>query len=286
MNTKNEDKSEQSIGWLDAVRHKIFTVVYGVDTRAGRIFDLLLLCFIILSVVVIMLETMPSIDKRFHKELFITELIFTGLFTLEFLLRIFCTNKPLKYVFSFYGIIDLLALLPMYLSFFFIGSNVFSSVRTLRLLRLFRILKLIKFIEEATRLKIALLQSRAKITVFLYTVIVIAMTIGTLMYYIEGPENGFTSIPRSIYWTIVTLTTVGFGDIVPQTPIGQLISLVLMITGYGIIAVPTGIVGAEFAKQHRKEEKSSSEKQCASCNSEGHRENATYCFRCGDKLEA
>lgn len=286
MKTKNEEKSVQTMSKLDAIRHKIYTVVYGVDTRAGRIFDLLLLFFIILSVVVIMLETMPSIDKRFHKELFVTEWIFTGLFTIEFLLRIFCTNKPLKYVFSFYGIIDLFALLPMYLSFFLVGSNIFSSVRTLRLLRLFRILKLIKFVEEATRLKIALLQSRAKITVFLYTVIVIAMTIGTLMYYIEGPENGFTSIPRSIYWTIVTLTTVGFGDIVPQTSVGQLISLLLMITGYGIIAVPTGIVGAEFAKQHRKEDKSSRGKQCASCNSEGHRENAAYCFHCGDKLEA
>lgn len=286
MNTNNEEKSEQTLGWLDSVRHKIFTVVYGVDTRAGRTFDLLLLFLIILSVVVIMLETMPSIDVRFHKELFIIEWIFTGLFTIEFLLRIFCTNKPLKYIFSFYGIIDLLALLPMYFSFFLVGSNIFSSVRTLRLLRLFRILKLIKFVEEATRLKNALLQSRAKITVFLYTVIVIAMTIGTLMYYIEGPENGFTSIPRSIYWTIVTLTTVGFGDIVPQTPIGQLISLVLMITGYGIIAVPTGIVGAEFFKQHRTDVKNTHEKQCVLCNSEGHSENAVYCFHCGNKLEA
>src|SRR5690606_9119767 len=224
---------------LDTIRQKIYIIIYGVNTPAGKLFDLALLFFIILSVVVIMLETIPNFDTRFHKELYVLEWIFTILFTLEYLLRIFCTKKPFKYIFSFYGIIDLLAILPMYFSFFFVGSNIFSSIRTLRLLRLFRILKLVKFIEEATRLKIALLQSRAKITVFLYSVIVLAMIIGTLIYYIEGPENGFTSIPRSIYWTIVTLTTVGYGDIVPQTALGQFLSMLLMITGYGVIAVPT-----------------------------------------------
>lgn len=201
---------------LDTIRQKIYIVIYGVNTPAGKLFDLALLFFIVLSVVTIMLETVPSISSRFHDELIVLEWVFTGLFTLEYLLRIFSTNKPLKYIFSFYGIIDLLAILPMYLSFFFVGSNVFSSIRTLRLLRLFRILKLFKFIDEATKMKIALLESRTKITVFLYSVVVLAMTIGTLMYFIEGEENGFTSIPQSIYWTIVTLTTVGYGDIVPD----------------------------------------------------------------------
>jgi|SRR5690606_11515966 len=269
---------------LDTIRQKIYIIIYGVNTPSGKLFDVALLFFIILSVVVIMLETIPSFDTRFHKELSVLEWIFTTLFTLEYLLRIFCTKKPLKYIFSFYGIIDLLAILPMYLSFFFVGSNVLSSVRTLRLLRLFRVLRLIKFIDEATRLKIALLQSRAKITVFLYAVIVIAMTIGTLMYYIEGAENGFTSIPKSIYWTIVTLTTVGYGDIVPQTAIGQFLSMILMVIGYGVIAVPTGIVSAEFAKQSKKEEKKPNGAVCTLCNFEGHKDKAEYCYNCGNKL--
>ncbi len=268
---------------LDTIRQKIYIVIYGVNTPAGKLFDLALLFFILLSVIVIMLETVPGFGSRFHNELIILEWIFTILFTLEYFLRIFCTNKPLKYIFSFYGIIDLLSILPMFLSFFFVGSNVLSSVRTLRLLRLFRVLKLFKFIDEATKLKIALLQSRAKITVFLYAVVVIAMTIGTLMYYIEGEENGFTSIPQSIYWTIVTLTTVGYGDVVPQTAIGQFLAMLLMITGYGVIAVPTGIVSVEFAKQDRRVEDLNG-KVCALCNFEGHKNEAEYCYNCGSKL--
>ncbi|MDZ4708370.1 MAG: ion transporter [Saprospiraceae bacterium] len=270
---------------LNAIRQRIFIAIYGVNTPGGKLFDLVLLVFIILSVGVIMLETVPSFDQRFHKELFVLEWVFTILFTLEYGLRIFSTNKPIKYIFSFYGIIDLLAILPMYISFFVVGSNIFSSVRTLRLLRLFRILKLIKFIDEATRLKIALLQSRAKITVFLYALIIIAMTIGTLMYYIEGPENGFTSIPKSIYWTIVTLTTVGYGDIVPQTALGQFLSMILMITGYGVIAVPTGIISAEFIKQGQTEERRHNGMVCSFCNFEKHNDKAEYCYNCGNKLK-
>jgi len=270
---------------LNAIRQRIFIAIYGVNTPGGKLFDLVLLVFIILSVGVIMLETVPSFDQRFHKELFVLEWVFTILFTLEYGLRIFSTNKPIKYIFSFYGIIDLLAILPMYISFFVVGSNIFSSVRTLRLLRLFRILKLIKFIDEATRLKIALLQSRAKITVFLYALIIIAMTIGTLMYYIEGPENGFTSIPKSIYWTIVTLTTVGYGDIVPQTALGQFLSMILMITGYGVIAVPTGIISAEFIKQGQTEERRHNGMVCTFCNFEKHNDKAEYCYNCGNKLK-
>lgn len=269
---------------LDTIRQKIYIVIYGVNTPAGKLFDLALLFFIVLSVVTIMLETVPSISSRFHDELIVLEWVFTGLFTLEYLLRIFSTNKPLKYIFSFYGIIDLLAILPMYLSFFFVGSNVFSSIRTLRLLRLFRILKLFKFIDEARKMKIALLESRTKITVFLYSVVVLAMTIGTLMYFIEGEENGFTSIPQSIYWTIVTLTTVGYGDIVPQTVLGQFLAMMLMITGYGVIAVPTGIVSAEFAKQSSKSSEPIDPKVCALCNFEGHKSKAEYCYNCGNKL--
>lgn len=274
---------------LDTLRQKLYIVIYGTNTPAGKLFDIALLFFIILSVVVIMLETVSGIDVRFHKELIILEWTFTILFTLEYVLRIFCTDKPLKYIFSFYGIIDLLAILPMFLSFFIAGSNVLSSVRALRLLRLFRVLRIIRFEGEAARLKNALRASRTKILVFLYAVLVITTIVGTLMYIIETPEAGFTSIPKSIYWTIVTLTTVGYGDIVPQTEIGQILAMIVMIIGYGIIAVPTGIVSAEFTMQGRKTEKKELSKNisntvCPLCNRDGHRNNAEYCYNCGEKL--
>jgi len=180
-------------------------VIYGINTPAGRAFDIALLFFIFLSVFVIMLETVQGVDKLFHRELLVLEWIFSILFTLEYALRIFCSRKPAKYIFSFYGLIDLLSLLPMFLSFFFVGTNVFSSLRILRLLRLFRVFRLMDFIQESSKLKVALLASRAKIMVFLFTVMVISIMIGTLMYFIEGPGNGFTSIPRSIFYTIVPL---------------------------------------------------------------------------------
>jgi len=277
---------------IQTLRQKLYIVIYGTNTPAGKLFDVALLFFIILSVAVVMFETVSDVDIRFHKELVILEWVFTILFTLEYILRIISTDKPWKYIFSFYGIIDLLAILPMYLSFFISGSNILASIRALRLLRLFRVMKLMQFVGEATRLKNALRESRNKIIVFLYSVLVISMIVGTIMYIIEGPEAGFTSIPRSIYWTIVTLTTVGYGDIVPVTALGQFLSMIVMIIGYGVIAVPTGIVSAEFTLQQKKQRRAKSKKGkssngivCPLCNFEGHRKAADYCYNCGEKLK-
>lgn len=290
-NTINETKSK-----LDVLRQHLYIIIYGVNTPAGKAFDIGLLVAILFSVFTIMAETVEGIDQKFHKELIVLEWIFTIVFTLEYAVRIFVSKKPWRYIFSFYGIIDLISILPMFVSIFIAGSHILSSFRILRLLRLFRVFRLMEFIEESARLKVALLASRAKIMVFLYTVLIIAILIGTLMYYIEGPENGFTSIPKSVFYTIVTLTTVGYGDMVPTTVLGQFFSMLLMVTGYGIIAVPTGIVGVEIAKEVGK--KLSSENQpkkhhnklngivCAHCNKEGHRDDADYCYSCGHFLKS
>lgn len=279
---------------LDLFRQKMYIIIYGVNTPAGKAFDVGLLIAILLSVFTIMAETIEGIDHNYHRELLVLEWIFTIIFSLEYALRIFVSKRPLKYIFSFYGIIDLISILPMFLSIFIKGSHILSSLRILRLLRLFRVFRLIEFVEESARLKVALLASRAKILVFLYTVLIIAVLIGTLMYYIEGPENGFTSIPKSVFYTIVTLTTVGYGDMVPTTAIGQFLSMVLMVTGYGIIAVPTGIVGVEIAREGGKSISKEQSKQkehhrlngivCAHCNIEGHRDDAEYCYSCGHHL--
>lgn len=277
---------------LDLFRQKMYIIIYGVNTPAGKAFDVGLLIAILLSVFTIMAETVEGIDHTYHRELIVLEWIFTIIFTLEYALRIFVSKKPLKYIFSFYGIIDLLSILPMFLSVFIKGSHILSSLRILRLLRLFRVLRLIEFVEESARLKVALMASRAKIMVFLYTVLIITVLIGTLMYYVEGPQNGFTSIPKSVFYTIVTLTTVGYGDMVPTTALGQFLSMLLMVTGYGIIAVPTGIVGVEIAKEVRKsigKEKEHNKLNgivCAHCNKEGHRDDAKYCYSCGHYLNS
>ena len=281
---------------LNLIRQKLYIIIYGVNTPAGKAFDIGLLVAILLSVFTIMAETIEGIDQRFHRELIVLEWIFTVLFTIEYLTRIFVSKKPLRYIFSFYGIIDLLSILPMFFSLFLAGSHILSSFRILRLLRLFRVLRLIEFMEESSRLKVALLASRAKIMVFLYTVMIISIIIGTLMYYIEGTENGFTSIPKSVFYTIVTLTTVGYGDMVPTTALGQFFSMVLMVIGYGIIAVPTGIVGVEIAKEAGKKLSKENENNikhtnlngivCAHCNKEGHRNDADYCYSCGHYLNS
>lgn len=281
---------------LNLIRQKLYIIIYGVNTPAGKAFDIGLLVAILLSVFTIMAETIEGIDQRFHRELIVLEWIFTVLFTIEYLTRIFVSKKPLRYIFSFYGIIDLLSILPMFFSLFLAGSHILSSFRILRLLRLFRVFRLIEFMEESSRLKVALLASRAKIMVFLYTVMIISILIGTLMYYIEGPENGFTSIPKSVFYTIVTLTTVGYGDMVPTTALGQFFSMVLMVIGYGIIAVPTGIVGVEIAREAGKKLSKENENNikhtnlngivCAHCNKEGHRNDADYCYSCGHYLNS
>ncbi|SFU73618.1 voltage-gated potassium channel [Pustulibacterium marinum] len=263
-------------------KEKLYEVIYEADTPAGKWFDIVLLFLIFISILVVMLESVKSLDAQYHTELLTCEWIITILFSIEYLLRIICIKKPFKYIFSFYGIIDFFSTIPLYLSFFFVGSHVLVAFRALRLLRVFRILKLVRFLGEASQLKEALKASRLKITVFIYTVLILSVIMGTLMYLIEGAESGFTSIPRSIYWTIVTLTTVGYGDIAPATNLGQFIASLIMILGYGIIAVPTGIVTVEFSKQAQKI--NTNTQVCSNCHTNDHRDEAEFCYHCGEKL--
>lgn len=269
---------------FDTFRQKTNVIIYGTNTVYGRLFDLVLLCVILLSVIIVMLETVKSFDAKYHSELIILEWIITIFFTLEYVLRIISLKKPWQYIFSFYGIIDLIATLPMYFSLFFAGTSILTVVRALRLLRLFKILKHPQFSSQSIHLKEALLASRGKILIFIYFMLISSIIIGSVMYVVEGSDGGFTSIPISIYWTIVTLTTVGYGDISPITPLGQTIASAVMIMGYGIIAVPTGIVSAEFANSHRKKLKTEKINPCATCGTDGHEFNAKYCFHCGTEF--
>lgn len=257
---------------------KLHQIIFEADTRAGKWFDILLLWAILLSVAAVMLESVESINQAYGEELRIMEWSFTFLFTIEYVARILTVGKPLKYIFSFYGIIDLVSIIPTYLGLFVSGTHTLSIIRSIRLLRVFRILKLVQFISEANVLLKALKASRAKIIVFLFAVLSLTFILGTVMYLIESPEAGFTSIPRSIYWAIVTLTTVGYGDIAPQTVLGQTLASFIMIIGYAIIAVPTGIVGSELAKSN------SNTQSCSECSLEGHDDDAKYCKYCGNEL--
>ncbi len=271
-------------GW----KNTLHEIIYEADTPLGKLFDIVLVFLIVLSVILVMLESVKEVDINYHKTLLTLEWIVTIFFTLEYIARLISIKKPWKYVFSFYGIIDFVSTIPLYLSYILAGSQVLLAVRAFRLLRVFRILKLVKFMGEASQLKAALKASRAKIAVFIYVVLILSVIMGTIMYLIENDEAGFTSIPRSIYWTIVTLTTVGYGDIAPQTNLGQFLATVIMILGYGIIAVPTGIVTVEFSK-HQKGQKGNSvvhtnTQACPSCTAEGHRDDATNCYKCGELL--
>lgn len=279
-------------------RLKLQEIIYEADTPAGKLFDVVLLITILASIVLVMLESVNSIDKNYHNFLNISEWVITILFTLEYIARILTVRKPLKYVFSFYGIVDLLSTLPKYISLIFGGIHALAALRAIRLLRIFRILKLARYLGASNNLINALKASRAKISVFLFAVLIVAIILGTIMYLVEGEENGFTNIPKSVYWCIVTLTTVGFGDIAPQTPLGQFIASLVMILGYGIIAVPTGIVSAEYTSQNRpdkeKDRKDKLKNQtapvqlnsqcCTNCLSENHQDDAEFCFKCGCKL--
>ncbi len=268
---------------FEIFRQKAHIIIYGTNTVAGRLFDLILLGLILLSVLLVMLETVEGFDIKFHKQLVMLEWIITVFFSIEYILRIICIDKPKRYIFSFYGIIDLLAILPMYLSYFFVGSNLLMIIRALRLLRLFKILNHPHFSGQSLQLKNSLIASRGKIVAFIYFILISCIIIGSLMYVVEGKEAGFSSIPISIYWCIVTLTTVGFGDITPITPLGQFIASIVMIMGYGIIAVPTGIVTAEITKNTLQ--KKSFKKHCYSCGSEDHLNNAKFCQNCGSNLD-
>ncbi len=248
----------------------------------GKLFDVVLLVAILLSVLAVLLEIVEAIRVNHEDLLNVFEWGFTILFSIEYLLRIWLVRKPWKYIFSFMGIVDLLSTIPTYISLFVAGPQYLLVIRTVRLLRVFRVLKLTRYLSEANVLKNALKQSAAKITVFIGGVIVLVLILGSLMYIVEGPENGFTSIPASMYWTIVTITTVGYGDITPVTTFGQTIASIVMLLGYGIIAVPTGIVTAEMA--FSKRDQSVSTQSCMSCSQEGHDADAKHCKFCGESL--
>lgn len=265
----------------ESKRQKLHEIIFGADTFWGKFFDLVLIWAILISVLVVMLESVNSFNVEYGKIFKILEWFFTILFTLEYIARIISLKKPLTYITSFYGIIDLLSIIPTYLSLFLIGSQALVVLRIMRLLRIFRVLKLVRFLREANKLFYALRVSMPKIIVFVVGVVCITMIVGTLMYIIEDGQNGFDSIPRSIYWAIVTMTTVGYGDIAPVTILGQTLASFVMILGYGIIAVPTGIVTSEI---HMTKYKKISTRSCSSCSEEGHEADAVFCKHCGAKL--
>ena len=265
-----------------SLKSLLHEIIYEADTPVGKLFDILLLFLILLSVFVVMLDSIDIFHENYRYLFDIIEWIITIVFSIEYALRIIVVKKPFKYISSFYGIIDLLSILPQYLSFFFVGGGSLVALRALRLLRVFRILKLTRFIGESNFLIRSLQASRAKIGVFLFTVFILSIIFGTIMYLVENGQNGFTSIPESIYWTIVTLTTVGYGDIFPGTTIGKFIASIIMIMGYGIIAVPTGIVSAEMAQKRRRPDTNT--QSCPSCAESSHKDNAKFCHSCGNIL--
>ena len=263
------------------MKARLHEIIFEADTPAGKLFDVLLILSIVISVVLVMLDSISSIRQSYGRLLYIGEWVFTILFTVEYILRLYSVGRPLSYATSFFGVVDLLAILPTYLSIVFPGTHYFLVIRILRVLRVFRVLKLVQYVSEARVLMQAMRASRRKITVFLFVVLSLVVIFGSLMYVIEDPQSGFTSIPQSIYWAIVTLTTVGYGDISPQTGLGQTLAALIMIIGYGIIAVPTGIVTAELAQAHKT---SVSTQSCPQCSAEGHDPDAEFCKYCGARL--
>jgi voltage-gated potassium channel len=282
MNRKEHESvkatAAPSAGW----RARLHEIVFEADTPAGRFFDFTLIWLILLSCATVILESVRHIREQFGEPLYALEWLFTLLFTVEYLLRLMSVRQPLRYATSFFGIVDLLAIIPTYLSIFVPGSHYLLVIRILRLLRVFRLLKLSEYITEADTLRRALRASRRKISVFLSTVVLLVVIIGALMYVVEGEENGFTSIPISIYWAVVTMTTVGYGDLSPRTPFGQMIASIVMIIGYGIIAVPTGIVSVELAQAVRQQ--TITRQSCPACSAEGHDPDARCCKYCGANL--
>ncbi len=268
---------------MGTFKKRLYEIVFEADTPKGKAFDIALLVAILLSILLVMLESVKSINEKFGDIIFILEWVITFFFTIEYTLRILIVKKPSTYIFSFYGIIDLLSVLPSYIGLVFTGMSGLIVIRALRLLRVFRILKLNRYVSESKVIVTALKASRTKIGVFMYTVVMLVIIIGTIMYLVEGQESGFKSIPSGIYWAIVTLTTVGYGDIAPITPIGQLIASFVMILGYAIIAVPTGIVTSEFATITKN--KKITTLVCPNCLQEDHDHEAIYCKHCGTHLD-
>jgi voltage-gated potassium channel len=262
--------------WKD----KLYIIIFEAETSRGKLFDMTLIWAIVLSIVVICLESIKSVKADYGNLFFILEWMFTGFFTIEYILRIISLRKPSSYIFSFYGVIDLLAIIPTFLSLFVVGTQSLMVIRSIRLLRIFRLLKLPRYIGEAEVLTKALLSGRHKITVFLLAVFSIATFMGAVMYVVEGEANGFTSIPKGIYWSVVTMTTVGYGDLAPQTDLGRFLASILMVMGYGIIAVPTGIISVEMANVNKHHTTIT----CSNCMLEGHTIEAVYCMACGSEL--
>lgn len=263
-------------------KKKLHEIIYEADTPIGKFFDIALLIVIIISVALVMMESVTELLEKYAWEFYVAEWVITIIFTIEYVLRVITIRKPKKYIFSFYGIVDLLSTVPSYIGFLFGGANLLFAIRALRLLRIFRILKITRYVGESNKLMIALRNSQPKILVFLFAVVIICVIAGTLMHLVEGETGGFDNIPLSIYWCIVTLTTVGFGDIAPVTPLGRFIASIIMVTGYGIIAVPTGIVSAEYSRSTKT--KRSNTQVCPYCNESQHLDKAKHCHKCGNLL--
>ncbi len=265
-------------GW----RKVAFEVIFEADTPAGKWFDVVLILCIVASVVVVMLDSIAGVKESHGRLLNVLEWFFTILFTVEYILRLVCVRKPARYAVSFFGVVDLLAIVPTYAGLVLVGTHYLVVIRILRVLRIFRVLKLGECVSEANVLKRALIASRKKIFVFIFTVLTMVVIIGSIIFLVEGPDNGFTSIPKSVYWAIVTLTTVGYGDLSPQTPFGQLLASMVMILGYSIIAVPTGIMTVELT-QAAKDKRITSQ-TCPECSKQGHDPDADHCKYCGARL--
>lgn len=265
----------------NSVKHTLYVTIFGTHTRAGKTFDIALIIAIMSSLVVLVLDSIPSISAQWSRELKYLEYMFTGLFTIEYILRLYCSPKPMAYAKSFYGVVDLLAILPTYLVLFFPSASFMGVIRALRVMRIFRILKLVRYLQESNILLRSLLMARRKIFIFFTTVAILVTIFGSLIFVIEGPENGFTSIPMSIYWAIVTITTVGYGDLVPQTGLGKAIASLTMLMGYSILAVPTGIFTAEL---HQEMQSHKSLVKCPNCSQSGHDSDAMHCKHCGGEL--
>ena len=279
-NIPNDDQlpSEPRSSWRD----RLHEIIFEAETPAGKTFDLLLIICIVISVIVVMIDSVARWQLSFGYALLIAEWAFTILFTFEYLLRLLCIGRPAKYATSFFGIVDLLAIVPSYLDLFLPGTKFLLVIRVLRILRVFRVLKLLQYVDEANLLLTALKDSSRKIAVFLFAIATLVIISGSLMYVVEGEANGFTSIPRSIYWAIVTMTTVGYGDISPNTDLGQMVASIIMVMGYGIIAVPTGIVTIGLSRASGRAKAST--RSCPHCSSEGHERSAIFCKDCGALL--
>ncbi|MCF8179590.1 MAG: ion transporter [Sulfuritalea sp.] len=268
-----------AMGW----RIKLYTVIFEADTRAGRLFDIALIWIIVSSILVVLIDSVDSVHTSSYGHILMAlEWLFTALFTAEYVARLLCVRHPVRYMRSFYGVIDLIAVLPTYLMLLVPGIHALIDVRVLRLLRIFRILKLTEYVAEYGALGRALVSSRRKIFIFLSFVCMVVLVMGTVMYVVEGPKNGFDNIPLSVYWAVTTMTTVGFGDITPKTDLGRFIAAIMMLLGWGTLAVPTGIVSAEFTAQRMGAAPTT--RTCHECLSEGHLSSARYCRDCGAEL--